>query len=308
VRAAGELEAFGRRVRDRRQRLGLSARALAAKAGISPAYVTAIELGRNPSTGRPPVPSIQVIRGLAAALDLDLSHVLDELGASAAPADREHVLLYCLDRPPRGVLDIVERLFGSEVDHWLCIADPRDRQLADLGDRATVVRWELGAFPYQTRHLDPEALVAALNTGVRSLAMTHAGRRVGLAIADCSAVMRWVQNADAEVALERTWHKHVREAWKQHLGTDAAIDVCIYFHDDMHALALTIDQVATALALINDHQRVFVLDRGEAIVGSPAISRILQRAQPAGVSPTAWTDLTAAAAETLATRRLTTAS
>ena len=65
-----ELEAFGRRVRDQRTRLGLSVRALASKAGISAAYVTSIEVGRNPTTGKPPAPSIQVVRRLAAALEL----------------------------------------------------------------------------------------------------------------------------------------------------------------------------------------------------------------------------------------------
>src|SRR5690242_20266015 len=54
--AAGEY-LLGIEVRDRRTRLGLSVRALARHAGVSPAYITAIETARNPSTGRPPVPS-----------------------------------------------------------------------------------------------------------------------------------------------------------------------------------------------------------------------------------------------------------
>jgi transcriptional regulator with XRE-family HTH domain len=301
--AVVELQALGRRIRDQRKKLGLSTRAVASQAGISPAYVTSIELGRNPSTGRPPVPSIQVIRGLATALELDVVQLLEEFNTPSAPED-QHVLLYCLDRPSDGVLATVDRLFGSDVDHWLYIADPRDPQINDLDGRATVVRWQLGSFPYVTHHLDPNALVAALNDAVRSLAVTHAGRRVGLAIADCSAVMRWVQNAATEIAFERTWHRHVQDAWATHLGTPAQSDVCIYNDDDMEALGLTIDQVATALTLVREHHRVFVLDRGEAISSSPAISRILQRAQPTSVSTTAWATLTAAAAETFATRRL----
>jgi transcriptional regulator with XRE-family HTH domain len=299
-----QLESFGRRVRDQRHALGLSIRALASRAGISPAYVTSIELGRNPSTGRPPAPSIDVIRGLASALEFDVSKVLGELATSSAAADGDHVLLYCLDRPSGGVLGTVDRLFGSDVDHWLFVADPRDPEPGGVGDgRATVVRWELGVFPYETRHLDTDALLAALDDAVRSLSAMHAARRVGLAIADCSAVMRWVQNADSEVALEKTWHHHVHDAWTRHLGCEAAIDVCIYNHDDMQALGLTIDQVATALTLIREHHRVFVLDDGVAIGGSPAISRILQRAQPSGISLAAWTTLSAAAAETFAARR-----
>ena len=69
--AAGE-SLLGTEVRDRRTRLGLSVRALAKHAGVSPAYITAIETAHNPSTGRPPVPSLAIVTRLAAALGLDL--------------------------------------------------------------------------------------------------------------------------------------------------------------------------------------------------------------------------------------------
>jgi transcriptional regulator with XRE-family HTH domain len=302
-----ELEAFGCRIRNQRTRLGLSARALASKAGISPAYVTAIETGRNPATGRPPAPSIQVVRRLAAALDLDASDLLDQIGAPATGAGHEHVLLYCLGRSHGGVLALVDRLFGSGVDHWLYIADPREHEVVDLDGRVAVTRWELGAFPYEAHHLEPSAVLTALDGAVRSLSPAQAGRRVGIASADSSAVMRWVQDAAAEVALERTWHRHVNEACIRHLGTQAAIDVCVYDHEDIQALGLTIDHMATALSLIQDHDQVFVWDDGETISGPLAIRRILQCARPAGVSPNAWTTLTDAAAETLAAHRAVTA-
>jgi hypothetical protein len=73
----------------------------------------------------------------------------------------------------------------------------------------------------------------------------------------------------------------------------------------MQALGLTIDQIATALALIQDHHRVFVYDKRGTISGPLAIRRMLEHAQPAGVSRLAWTTLTDAAAETLATRSAT---
>ncbi|MFN8202755.1 MAG: helix-turn-helix transcriptional regulator [Solirubrobacteraceae bacterium] len=297
-----DLEAFGRRVRDRRQELGLSLRALAARAGVSPAYVTSIERGHNPSTGRPPVPSIHVVANLAAELGLDVSGLVRGMGVSDPTLPDDHVLLYCLDMPPAGLLDLLDRRFGAEVDHWVYVADPREGDAEDLDGRATIVRWELGTFPYETRHLDPADLVAALEETVRAVAPAQSGRRVGLAIADCSAVMRWVQNAASEVALEETWHDHVHRIWAQHLGGPPAIDVCAYRHDDLQALGLTIDQIATALALIRDHHRVLVVDDDDVVTGFPAIRRILQRVQPPGVSASAWSDLTSAAAEALAAR------
>ena len=298
----GDLEAFGRRVRDRRQELGLSVRALAARAGISAAYVTSIELGRNPSTGRPPVPSIHVVASLAAELGLDVPRLMREMHAvDPVPAD-DHVLAYCLDVPADGLLARLDRTLGAGVEHWIYIADPRHPDAGGLDGRATVLRWDLGTFPYESRYLDPENLIAALDTAVRATTATHSGQRVGLAITDCSAVMRWAQNAATEVALERTWHDHVHRIWAEHLHAPPAIDVCAYRHDDLQALGLTIDQLATALALIRDHHRVLVLDGNEVIAGSPAIRRILARTKPAGVSTHAWNDLTSAAADTLAVR------
>jgi transcriptional regulator with XRE-family HTH domain len=295
-----ELEEFGRRIRDQRRRLGLSVRALASKAGISSAYVTSIEVGRNPTTGRPPTPSIHVVRRLADALELDVAQLLDQIGASTTGADHDHVLLYCLGQSDGGMFALVDRLFGSWVDHWLYIADPREAEVLDQDGRAAVAQWELGAFPYETHHLDPGAVVTALDVAVRSLSPTLDGRRVGFASADSSAVMRWLQDPASEVALERTWHTYVNDACIRYLGTEAAIDVCVYDHEDIQALGLTIDPIATALALIQSHDRVFVWDHGETVSGPLAIRRILGYARPAGVSVDAWTTLTDAAAESLA--------
>ncbi|MFN8187381.1 MAG: helix-turn-helix transcriptional regulator [Gaiellales bacterium] len=298
------LEAFGQDVRDRRQRQGLSVRALAARAGISPAYVTAIELGRNPTTGRPAVPSISVVSRLAAALELDLSRVLASIGsgevADGSGSDgSKHVLFYSLgcDSDPLGV---AERLFGSTVDHWLAVADPRSASSPLPAERATVRRWPLGAFPYAERHLVATHVVEALEAEVRRMAPRHAGRRVGLVIADCSAVMRWIQNADVEVQLERSWDGEVDRIWRQHLGAAPAVDICAYRHGDIEALGLSIDQLATALELVRRHERVVLLDEEGTTTGPAAIRRILGKARPSGVDVDTWFELTAAAADSLA--------
>ena len=292
------LEAFGHDVRDRRRELGLSVRALAARAGVSPAYVSAIERGRNPATGRPAVPSVAVLVGLAAALELGVARLLDSLrlpGTSAAG----HVLLYSFD-DRACPLEASEGLFGDRVDHWLCIADPRGEEPALPGGRATVRQWQLGKFPYDGPRLVPDQLVAALELEVRELARVHAGRRVGLLIADCSAVMRRVQNAEAEVALERRWDSEVHRIWAEHLHCPPAVDVCAYRHADVEALGLSIDQLATALELVRQHDLVILLGGDGPLTGLPAIRRILERARPPGVGAGAWRELAAAAAAGLA--------
>jgi transcriptional regulator with XRE-family HTH domain len=297
-----DLDRFGREIRDRRRELRLSIRALAQRAGVSPAYISAIEAARNPSTGRPPVPSVHVVTRLAAALELDVQRLIRAVGGGPHPPV-EHVLLYCVDAPHQSLLPAIDRLFGETVDHWLYIADPRHPEGKLPNQRATICRWSLGAYPYSTTRLDPAALVDALEREVSGLAEAHSGRRVGLVIADCSAVMRYVQNAAVEVELEHTWHEHVRRIWTRHLHGPPAIDICAYRHDDIDALGVTIDQLATALDLVTNHEQVIVLTGNDDVTtGAPAIRRILQHARPPGIGTTAWHDLTDAASEALAGR------
>lgn len=286
---------LGAELRDRRQALGLSVRALAAAAGISPAYVTAIEGGRSASTGRAPAISLRVLDGLATALDC----TVDDLTGTRAPHEDAHVLLYAFaDDGP--LFPAVDRVFGGDVDHWLYIADPRHLEFA-AADRATICTWDLGAHPYAGARLDPHDILIALDREVARAAGRLRGRRVGLAIMDCSAVMRYVQNAADEVGFERHWHAGVHRIWRERLGAEPAIDVCGYRHADITALGLTIDQLDTALTLVGNHDAVVAIEAdGTTVRGRAAVRRILAEARPAGVSDGAWDALTRAAAATLA--------
>lgn len=291
-----DVSALGPHVRDRRVQLGLSVRGLAARAAISPAYVTAIESGRSPSTGRPPVVSLDVVTRLAAALELDIGALVASAGSPAG--DPRHVLAFIAAPPPDGLLAALDRVLGDGVDHWLHVADPRGEVPVD-GPRATTRRFALGARPYATQELDADALLEAVEREVAALAPQHRGRRVGLLIADCSAVMRYLHDAASEVDLEQTWHPAIERMWQRHLGAPVAADVCAYAQDDLAALGLTIDQLATAVDLVERHDRVLLVD-GDAIVsGAPAIRRVLDQARPAGASADAWGRLTAAAARAL---------
>ena len=275
----GTTNELGHEVRDRRTALGLSVRALAQAAGVSAGYVTAIENGRSASTGRAPEVSLRVLDGIAAALGC----TVDELTGSRTHADAPHVLLYCVDATGP-LFATVDATFGADVDHWIYIADPRHAEVAPKG-RATICTWELGAFPYGSAHLEPQDILTALEREVAKVAATLKGQRVGLAIMDCSAVMRYVQNAADEVAFER----------------EPAVDVCGYRHTDVDALGLTIDQLGTALTLISTHDRVVVAESGDVTIsGRAAIRRILAEARPSGVSATAWREITRAAADSLA--------
>lgn len=79
---------FGQLIKDRRVELGLSARHLASKVGVSPAYLSILEGGRNPTTQRPSRPSYQVVFDLAGQLGLDLSRLLTLAGYERLPKVR----------------------------------------------------------------------------------------------------------------------------------------------------------------------------------------------------------------------------
>lgn len=286
---------LGAEVRDRRTALDLSVRALAQAAGVSAGYITAIENGRSPSTGRAPEVSLRVLDGLATALGCSI----DDLTGSRDHAAAAHVLLYCVDAAGP-LFATVDREFGADVDHWIYIADPRYTEIAPEG-RATICVWELGAFPYADSHLEPQDILTALEREVAKVAKSLKGKRVGLAIMDCSAVMRYVQNAADEVEFEREWHDGVHRIWHEHLQGEPAVDVCGYRHADVEALGLTIDQLGTALTLIGTHDRVVVAEAGDSTIsGRAAIRRILTEARPVGVSASAWREITRAAAASLA--------
>ncbi len=293
------MNVLGGTIRERRVELGLTVRGLATRAGVSPAYVTAIETANNPSTRRAPVPSLAIVARLAGVLDLDLRSLAETGRAAPATVQATHLLLYVLTPPPAGLVTSLDTVFGSGVDHWLHIADPRDPN-ADSTPRATTRRFALGSAPYASNYLQPERLIDALEREVAALGEAKHALRVGLLIADCSAVMRYVQNASAEVEMEPTWHDHVHRIWERHLGRPPAADVCAYYHDDLAALGLTIDQLATALALITHHHRVLVLDGDTVTEGPPAVRRILEQARPHGTTSESWRRLAAMAARGLA--------
>lgn len=57
-------------VKERRGELRISQRELAKRSGLSPTYIANIELGVNPSTGKPISPTIDAMQGLAKGLSV----------------------------------------------------------------------------------------------------------------------------------------------------------------------------------------------------------------------------------------------
>jgi transcriptional regulator with XRE-family HTH domain len=107
--ARSDLALLGALVRARRQAVGLSLRELAARTGVSNAYLSQLERGRHE-------PSLSVLRAVADALDLPLGGLLAEAGVidgDAPPADTEAAILRDprLSEPQRFALLSVYRSF-----------------------------------------------------------------------------------------------------------------------------------------------------------------------------------------------------
>jgi transcriptional regulator with XRE-family HTH domain len=109
-------------LRRRRETAGLSLRETAGLIGISPAYLVALEQGRNPSTGRPPAPSPRVLAGIGAALGIAPDALLR---LAVAPGTGAHVLLVRAADTRRPVAAAAGRAAGREVAVWLELAAAR---------------------------------------------------------------------------------------------------------------------------------------------------------------------------------------
>jgi transcriptional regulator with XRE-family HTH domain len=300
VNAVSMSSELGPLIRAQRLQQRLSVRALAAAADISPAYVTAIETGRSSSTGRPPSPSAVVLGKLAGALGVTVGE-LHRAATDTAPDEHGHVLVYVVDSEPTDPFEILDATFGDRVDHWIYVPDPRAVPV-QASARVSVCSWPLGSRPYDSNDLQPDHVVHALTGAVRSRAKHLRGKRVGFAVADCSAVMRYVQNPATHLRMELRWHEQVTRIWDTYLHSAPAIDVCVYRDGDLDALALTIDRLSTTLDLISRHDDVLVLNQGQQLSnGSVAVAALLERARPRGVGKSAWAALSSAASRGLTT-------
>src|SRR6266508_1229502 len=110
-------------LRRRREQLGLSMREAARRIGISPSYLVALEQGRNPSTGRAPVPSPPILAAIGRVLEIELATLLDAAGAATSPS--AHLLLYQTGSGQQSPLEAARSLFAGQVDAWIEIEAPR---------------------------------------------------------------------------------------------------------------------------------------------------------------------------------------
>lgn len=290
------LIAFGEAVRQQRKLQRLSLRALAQSVGLSASYLSSIECGRNPTTGRPPQPSVGAVDRLCELLKLDRAAIFSH-GAHRHDhhSGCEHVLLYRLDERRDGLHEISQRMTGGTVAHWLCIVDPNTEAEPTEGFHAW--SWPYRSGPYPGDYLEVERIVDALASRAVGLKDRVGSDSYGVIIADCSSVMRWVVNPDAEVDYEEEWCQRSGDALSATLGSEPAVNMCVYHQRDFEAMSQRLDRLNSVLRLIDTHERVAaVLQDGTVVEGSQAVFEILRENRPDSVSSAAWRTISAALA------------
>jgi transcriptional regulator with XRE-family HTH domain len=293
-------------LRRRREQLGLSMREAAHRIGISPSYLVALEHGRNPSTGRAPVPSAPILAAIGRVLDIELMTLLDASGASTSSS--AHLLLYQTGTGHQPPLEAARRLFAGQVDAWIEIVDPRGSDDAESPPDDVLIRRRqpLGWARSGSRIFETHRALAALSDVLAKAPRSSPRPRLGIIFGANSAALRSIENPPALLESEKTWEHDAGAEFRAALGVEPAGNVCVYREADIQELAARLDPLATVLSLVQTHPHVAVQDGSGAVTTGPAaIETILATARPAAVSSETWESLARAAAVGLARKAAT---
>jgi transcriptional regulator with XRE-family HTH domain len=272
-------------------------REAARRIGISPSYFVALEQGRNPSTGRAPVPSPPILAAIGRVLDIDMATLLDASGAPTSSS--AHLLLYQTGTGHQSPLEAARGLYAGRVDAWIEMVDPRGSDDAEpppadvlIRRRRPLISERSGSHVFES----PPALTAL--SGLLAEAPSLDPRpRIGIVFGANSAVLRSIENPGALLESETTWEHDVRAEFRAVLGVEPAANVCVYREADIQELAGRLDPLATVLSLVQTHPHVAVQEGSGAVtIGPAAIETMLAAARPPGVSSQTWESLARAAA------------
>jgi transcriptional regulator with XRE-family HTH domain len=257
---------LGDTIRQRRQGLGLSIREAAPRIGISTGYLVELEHGRNPTTGRAPMPSPTVLAGIGRALDVDLATLLDLAGVTAHRS--AHVLLVQTGGGRRSARAAARRAVAGAVDAWI--------EISGRGDPGLALRTAA------------DAVSGAPSAGQ--------DRRLGLVFEASATVLRLPESRAVVLASERTWEDDVDRVCRAAAGIEPAANVCVYREADIRAAGPE-GSLATAIELVRAHPHVVVQDRDGSLRSGPAaIETILAAVRPPAVGVDTWAALATAAA------------
>ncbi len=120
---------LGEIIKEYRKKHKLSQDVIAARSGLSKAYISVLERNVNPRTGAPPVPSPKTINAIATALGCDFWQIFERLDEKLKEQVSSQLPYRGLEMPPPQVTDDVVR-FRVNAD----IAAGYDQPAAPLSD------------------------------------------------------------------------------------------------------------------------------------------------------------------------------
>lgn len=262
-----DLRLFGREVRASRLKAGLSTRNLARAAGISQAYVVALEGSTSSRGPAGPCPSVQVLAGIASALRLDPA----ELMVRALRQAGRHVL-HVFDDDDADVFGIARDLVG-DVDVWISAGYREDPgastphiAMHPIGD----VSWE------------PGGIEATIQAGLEELAVVLRDQRVGIVFSDLDSTL--VQGREQLLSIEWDWQRIISSAaWAA--GALSVTSVCLYEMDVLQRMDSAVD---TALELVANHDVLWMTRARTTCTGRRASLGLLEGLRPPDVTAAQW--------------------
>lgn len=262
-----DVRRFGQELKDRREALGFSTRQMARFAGVSQAYVVALEGSKSSRDSSGPCPTVEVLVSIAAALRLHPSELLHSSLRRSGP----HVLL------------VVEGSDAYKLEAAIS-------QVEDVG--MWITAGEQTAFAGRWPHIDLhstdkpgyalDTITAALRRGLSGLSSQATDRRVGLVFSESDSVL--LGSTDEVLAAEHRWKTMVsRSVWA--VDAEPTATVCVYELDVVRRMQ---DPLAASLDLIRSHDSVWALDGERTSRGRRGAMRLLQGVRPPGRRADEW--------------------
>lgn len=244
-----------------RAKHGWSTRDLAERAGISQPYVVALERARLSQDGKTPVPTVNVVAAIAAALGADPIAVLRKV-LRLAP---RHVLLV-VDGSTLPPIDVIKEETEGSVDLWVC-----GRPQNVKGQTRSFAR-DIRLHRESMKDYDPDRISALLDRELNHIVSDVEGKNIGFIFGESTGVMETVSNPDALIELETRWKDIVAESAAS-VGAHAAWNVCVY---EAHILRGRRDLEATMEFLFAQHDEHWFAKGSKVHMGDRAQGKILE--------------------------------
>jgi transcriptional regulator with XRE-family HTH domain len=159
-----------------RAKHGWSTRDLAERAGISQPYVVALERARLSQDGKTPVPTVNVVAAIAAALGADPIAVLRKV-LRLAP---RHVLLV-VDGSTLPPIDVIKDETEGSVDLWVC-----GRPQTAKGQTRSFAR-DIRLHRESMKDYDPDRISALLDRELNHIVSDVEGKNIGFIFGESAA-------------------------------------------------------------------------------------------------------------------------